>query len=110
MRVHDLKCDPGPFRDVQLGLKSFEVRLNDRDYKVGDQLYLREHHPHVGYIGGECRKLVTYILPGGYGLTQGFVVLGMVDLTQDNCSHQWKRIEKSDGADRCVLCGLVSGK
>ena len=74
---HVLKCDPGPFRDVQLGLKNFEVRFNDRDYKVGDHLTLVEHHVHVGAIGGEIECKISYILQGGYGLKDGFVVLGI---------------------------------
>lgn len=84
-KIHTLKCDPGPFRDVQLGLKEFEVRYNDRDYKVGDTITLIEHHCHVGEIGGISEARIKYILQGGYGLQPGFVVLGL-DVTVKEAS------------------------
>lgn len=41
-KIHELKTDPEPFNDVYLGLKKFEIRLNDRIFKVGDYIALRE--------------------------------------------------------------------
>lgn len=43
--THDLKTWPEYFCPVKHGLKTFEVRYNDRDYKEGDRLYLREFIP-----------------------------------------------------------------
>jgi len=43
--VHDLKSWPHFFRALQGGYKPFEVRRNDRDYKTGDYLRLREWDP-----------------------------------------------------------------
>jgi hypothetical protein len=43
--THDLKCWPEFFCPVRDRLKTFEVRYNDRDYKVNDRLYLREFMP-----------------------------------------------------------------
>lgn len=40
--VHDLKIRPQYFEAVARGAKGFEVRVNDRDFKVGDHLLLRE--------------------------------------------------------------------
>ena len=42
MREHDLKCWKVPFKAVTLQLKKFEWRKNDRDFKPGDLLRLRE--------------------------------------------------------------------
>jgi ASC-1-like (ASCH) protein len=39
---HDLKILPQYFEEVYNGNKTFEIRKNDRDFKVGDILMLRE--------------------------------------------------------------------
>ena len=77
MNRHELKCEPGHFRDVQLGLKKYEVRRNDRDFKVGDEIELVEYHVHFGELGGRLKAKIIHILHGGYGLKPGFVVLGI---------------------------------
>lgn len=43
--THDLKCWPEYFCPMRDRLKTFEVRYNDREYKDGDRLYLREFIP-----------------------------------------------------------------
>ncbi|MFH7619636.1 DUF3850 domain-containing protein [Leuconostoc mesenteroides] len=40
MKIHELKLDTEYFDDVNSGLKTFEIRKNDRDYQVGDLLSL----------------------------------------------------------------------
>jgi hypothetical protein len=83
---HELKTLPPYFEDVLTGRKTFEVRKADRNFAVGDVLRLREWAPDdwcdesVGvfpdYTGREMRVKVTYILRG-YGLQDGYVVLGI---------------------------------
>ena len=36
--THDLKCWPEPFAAVASGIKTFEVRVDDRPYAAGDTL------------------------------------------------------------------------
>ncbi|CAK1233951.1 hypothetical protein LMG30234_GAICNKDF_00564 [Fructobacillus fructosus] len=40
MKVHELKLDEKYFDLVDTGVKTFEIRKNDRDYRVGDLLAL----------------------------------------------------------------------
>jgi len=40
--IHELKTWPEYFEEILTGKKTFEVRKNDRDYKVGDTLILKE--------------------------------------------------------------------
>ena len=40
MKVRELKLNTEYYDDVKKGLKTFEVRKNDRDFKVGDILSL----------------------------------------------------------------------
>lgn len=75
--THKLKCWPQYFE--MLYVKPFELRLDDRDYKVGDVLHLQEWEPtDQQYTGRECLRDVIYILPqGSPGLAPGYVVLGL---------------------------------
>ena len=76
--THALKLNEEFFGDVLTGNKTFEVRKNDRDYKVGDWLQLQSYCPDRGYTGGEALRKITYILNGGeWGIEKGFVVIGM---------------------------------
>ena len=43
--IHELKCFPEYFQDVIDGKKTFEIRLHDRPYQVGDLLALNEYLP-----------------------------------------------------------------
>ncbi len=61
--VHELKIWPEYFEGIITGVKKFEYRLNDRDYRVGDILHLREYLKETGtYSGREIMVFVTYIL------------------------------------------------
>ena len=76
-KVHELKTLKPYYRDVLSGLKTFEVRKNDRDYKVRDGLILREWTG-TEYTGGELLARVNYILDGGqYGISPDYVVMAI---------------------------------
>ena len=45
MKVHELKILPEYYKAQKAGKKNFEIRKNDRDYKVGDKLVLKEYDP-----------------------------------------------------------------
>lgn len=40
--THELKIQPKYFRAILDGKKNFEIRKNDRGYKVGDKVVLKE--------------------------------------------------------------------
>ena len=66
MTVHELKIWPVYFMDVKDGLKTFEVRKNDRDFWEGDTLRLKEYREESGHTGRVIVAKVTYVsqLPG----------------------------------------------
>ena len=73
---HHLKIRPKYYMDVESGRKTFEIRFNDRGFKVGDILYLEE------YCGRECTgrmlmREVCYIIDDPEFCKEGFVVLGL---------------------------------
>ena len=47
MKTHDLKVWPEYYRALISGAKKFELRKNDREFQVRDQLLLREWDPQV---------------------------------------------------------------
>lgn len=67
------------------GCKPWEIRKDDRGFKVGDMLLLRETRYSgeemkagrpLEYTGRELSRLITYILRGGqYGLGDDWIVM-----------------------------------
>lgn len=77
--LHHLKIHSDYFGLVKSGVKTFEVRKNDREFRVGDELLLEEYNSVNKTITGNfCHRRVDYILPGGqFGIESGYVVLGI---------------------------------
>ena len=63
-----LKILPEYYEAVKCGDKTFEVRLNDRDYQVNDVLHLQEFN-NGAYTGHE---LVKVMVENGYGNTKAY--------------------------------------
>lgn len=60
---HELKTWPAQYQAIVDGKKTFEYRINDRGFKVGHTLKLREYSPEMkGYTGRVMRARVTYML------------------------------------------------
>jgi len=90
MRTHELKTWPSVFNAVASHAKTHEVRKNDRDYAVGDVLYMREWDPdkyqmartckeESAYTGRWIKASITYITPGGsFGLPVDLCVMSIV--------------------------------
>ena len=85
--VHELKTDPAVFQAVKEGRKPWEIRKNDRGFKVGDELWLKET-THTGaeiaagapleYTERIMAVQVTYILHGPiYGLAEGWCIMSI---------------------------------
>lgn len=76
---HDLKTWPEPFAAVLGGYKRHEVRVNDRGFRSGDELMLREWEPSTGkYTGRYLLASVMYLTPGGtFGLPEGLCVMSI---------------------------------
>lgn len=77
--VHYLKIKPEYYKDVQCGLKTFELRKNDRDFQVGDILMLIKLDDKGNETDQVTRVKVTYILKDcpQYGLKDGYAILGI---------------------------------
>ena len=80
--THELKTWQSYFHAVLDGTKKFEIRRDDRDFRVGDTIRLRETEYGSGnYTGREVRRVITYILrhEEDLGLIGGFAILSLRD-------------------------------
>lgn len=78
MQTHELKTWSIPFHSVIIGDKKYEIRSNDRDFRVGDTLLLREWEPDFGYSGESVSVVVTYLTKGGeWGIPDGLCVMSI---------------------------------
>lgn len=83
-KIHGLKTDPDVFQKSYQGVKTFEIRFNDRNYEVGDTVILKEtkysrkemdEGMPLEYTGREGMIKISYILYGPiYGLKEGWVI------------------------------------
>lgn len=74
---HDLKTWTEPFQQMWMGNKTAEFRKNDRGFKVGDTLLLREWLPSKDkYTGREIEAEITHIT-FDHGITSGYAMLSL---------------------------------
>jgi hypothetical protein len=82
---HELKTWPEFFEPVFQGVKTFELRKDDREYREGDELWLREWQPMKGYTGRDCWRVVTYLKRAedfhweAGVLAPGYVLMGIIE-------------------------------
>lgn len=80
---HRLKSDPVTFEQLLRGIKSAEIRVNDRDYRIGDTLILMETRHSADemkrgapllFTGQVLSRNISHV-QSGYGLPDGIVML-----------------------------------
>jgi hypothetical protein len=79
-KTHKLKVWKEYYQDLYEKRKTWEMRQNDRDYQVGDDLLLEEYDKDkMEYTGNFVTLNVTYILHGPvFGLKKGYCVMSLV--------------------------------
>lgn len=74
-KIHQIRLAKTYFDDVANGIKTFELRKNDRGYKVGDILEMMEFAD--GKNTGRTVKVeVTYLLENYTGIEDGYCIMG----------------------------------
>ncbi len=82
MKRHYLRILPEYYRAVDSGAKTFEIRKNDRDFKVGDIITLQEFDNTEiadcieGYTRNSVTGVITFITD--YEQKEGYVVFSFV--------------------------------
>lgn len=88
MTVHRVKSWPDYFEPIFSGNRTFDLRVNDRRYHVGDVLHLMEYDDRKAvFTGREIKKTITDLIEGigtgcitpMKGLSRGYVVLALQD-------------------------------
>jgi hypothetical protein len=84
--IHHLKTWPEFYRAIERKEKTFDIRLNDRGFKVGDFLMLNEYDGATKYYTGHTQYMeVTYMLKGiQWGIVNGYAILGIKP-----CTYEW---------------------
>jgi ASC-1-like (ASCH) protein len=82
--IHELKIHTIHLHALKFGQKKCEVRMNDRNYQVGDYLHLREwfstNDGEYGEYGDdECMVRVMHVLADQTYLQPGYVILSTSD-------------------------------
>lgn len=101
MTMHVLKIAIKYADEVLDGTKSFEIRKNDRDFKVGDEIMF-EVVDNEGHRVGEAVRhqlnhviyRIDYVLDGFEGLAQTYVALA---ISRDRDLYY----AGTEGGDRC---------
>ena len=105
MTAHELKTDPAVFEAVLKGAKTFEIRFNDRNFQVGDSLYLREttntgEQMNAGapleFTGRTTTKIVSHVLTG-YGLMDGWCCLSFERPAPAGQAVAWVPVHPREG-------------
>ena len=84
---HELKTDPEEWDEVAAGVKTFEIRKDDRGYAVGDILLLMKtrytaaamaNGKPLEYTGCVVRVGVSHVMRGPvWGLEEGWVIMSI---------------------------------
>lgn len=75
-QIHEVKILPEYYDAVASGVKTWELRYDDRGYSVGDLMILKEWKDNV-FTGRRLTVKITYILRGYAGLADGWAILSI---------------------------------
>lgn len=74
-QTHHLKIERKYYKAVERGDKKFEIRRNDRNYRVGDIVYFNEVHWGIKTGNESDWYEIKYVMRGGkYGLHRDYVI------------------------------------
>ena len=107
---HDLKVVSPHWEALKANIKPFEIRKNDRDYKVGDGLALR-HWRDGEYVVNEAPQyfVVEYITDFPDGIKEGYVVMGLSRYARPTSGQEGK-VEKEQSRERLAYCPTCSAE
>lgn len=77
--THELKILDEYFMEVKKQHKNFELRKNDRNFNVGDDVILKEIDKNGNETGNIILRKILYVLKDcpEYGLKDGYCILSL---------------------------------
>lgn len=89
---HVLKTWPESFQAVWEMKKLFEIRKDDRGFRAGDRIWLREYDPAAdSYSGRAIHAIVTYVTNFPDGLRDGYVAMSLDLIVRSEDYNSLKR-------------------
>ena len=86
MQTHELKAWRSYFEALWDGRKPFELRRDDRGFRAGDRLVIREfdNSPNGGYLLRWIEADVSYVLKNceSFGLMENHAILGLQNVVR----------------------------
>ena len=80
-KIHALKTVDPYFSMTKNGMKTFELRKNDRDFAEGDLLILQHWiEEEKRFTGDQIVKKIDFVLSDFKGLSKGYVILQISDV------------------------------
>lgn len=84
VQTHYLKTVNPYFGKVWDGVKLFEHRKNDRDFKVNDIVFLQEFYPENQFFSGsEIKVKITFVLKDFQGLDSDYCIFSFEILDRE---------------------------
>lgn len=90
-QIHEVKLGTEFFDDALSNKKTFEIRKNDRNYRVGDLLELKEY-ANGAETGRTITKYIAYILEEYSGLFEGYCIMATIPVNENNEPLQYADI------------------
>jgi hypothetical protein len=82
--THQLKILPAYFADVYHGLKTFEIRKDDRGFCIGDLLVLNEYDQFTNQpTGRSLTQRIRYIIRDPAFCKEGFCIMSIEPVTKE---------------------------
>jgi hypothetical protein len=94
IKVHELKIQHQYYWDVIGGFKTAELRMNDRDFKVGDMVKLLDPLNKGLYT----LLIITHVCDYPDALKEGYVMLSFKMIHSLNCSRKGMIVPIIEGA------------
>ena len=93
--LHELKINKQYFKEVSNRKKTFEIRKNDREFKVGDFVKLKEIDENKKYTGNEELFEITYLT--NYAQKENYVVFAISPISKSQFRRLSIQRGKSNG-------------
>lgn len=106
--IHQLKIESKYFKQIFLGNKTFEARMNDRDFHEGDYLGLNEITDHICDDKGERKETGDFILVKVLSVfkdpayvKEGFVIMSIRPCKIEEVEWDYAPYYTEKGAKNC---------
>ncbi|HAG3556526.1 TPA: DUF3850 domain-containing protein [Salmonella enterica] len=107
-KIHELKIWPEFFQPVLDRVKYAELRLNDRDYRAGDIVFMREFLPASGrYSGGYNVVIISHVADVS-AFMPGYVLLSFNSFVTHGAGWPFHKPTTGEAAATAADVGFLS--